>query len=138
MTMNRRTWARWLAGLTLVASLAPAAFAADEAPDALIKRLSDEMLALIRSDAAIRVRIGGLVVARQRPGTASGVCFMLLEDEHGHVNLVVHPDVYERHRAIVRGEPLLLEAGHVPAQDVWLSFGCDEEVSGTAASAAPP
>ncbi len=54
MTMNRRTWARWLAGFTLAASLAPAAFAADEAPDALIKRLSDEMLALIRSDAAIR------------------------------------------------------------------------------------
>ena len=53
----------------------------------------------------------GLAVARQRPSTAAGIVFMLLEDEHGHVNLVVHPDVYERHRAIVRGEPLLLVHG---------------------------
>ena len=38
--------------------------------------------------------------------------------------------------AICEAVELLLEAGHVPAQDVWLSFGCDEEVSGTAALAA--
>jgi error-prone DNA polymerase len=36
---------------------------------------------------------------------------MLLEDEHGHVNLVVQPEVYEQHRAIVRAEPLLLVRG---------------------------
>jgi error-prone DNA polymerase len=36
---------------------------------------------------------------------------MLLEDEHGHINLVVRPEVYERHRAIVRSEPLLLVRG---------------------------
>jgi error-prone DNA polymerase len=53
----------------------------------------------------------GLAVARQRPATAAGIVFMLLEDELGHVNLVVHPPVYERHRAIVRGEPLLLVRG---------------------------
>ena len=58
-----------------------------------------------------RVRIGGLVVARQRPGTASGVCFMLLEDEHGTINLVVPPAVYERHRLTVRTEPLVLAEG---------------------------
>ena len=58
-----------------------------------------------------RVRIGGLVVARQRPGTASGVCFMLLEDEHGTINLVVPPAVYERHRLAVRTEPLVLAEG---------------------------
>ena len=38
-----------------------------------------------------RVKIGGLVVARQRPGTASGVVFILLEDEYGTINLVVPP-----------------------------------------------
>jgi error-prone DNA polymerase len=54
-----------------------------------------------------RVRTAGLVVARQRPATANGVVFMLLEDEHGPFNLIVPPQVYERHRAIVRGEPLL-------------------------------
>ena len=46
-----------------------------------------------------RVRIGGLVVARQRPGTANGIVFLLIEDEHGTINLIVPPAVYERHRA---------------------------------------
>ena len=57
------------------------------------------------------VAIAGLVVARQRPSTANGVVFMLLEDEHAQVNLVVPPQVYERYRALVRGEPLLLARG---------------------------
>jgi len=57
------------------------------------------------------VRLGGLVVARQRPGTAKGIVFLLLEDEFGTVNLIVPPQVYERHRAIVRGEPLILARG---------------------------
>jgi error-prone DNA polymerase len=52
-----------------------------------------------------------MAVARQRPATASGVVFMLLEDEVGQVNLVVPPPVYERYRAVVRGEPLLLARG---------------------------
>jgi len=58
-----------------------------------------------------RVRVGGLVVARQRPGTAGGVVFILLEDEHGVINLIVPPRVYERHRLMVRTEPLLLVEG---------------------------
>ncbi len=58
-----------------------------------------------------RVRIGGVVVARQRPGTAKGVVFMLLEDEHGTINLVVPPEVYERHRLVVRSEPLVIAEG---------------------------
>ena len=60
-----------------------------------------------------RVRIGGLVVARQRPGTAGGVVFVLLEDEFGVVNLIVPPAVYERHRLTVRTEPLLLVEGRL-------------------------
>ncbi|MFZ0091336.1 MAG: DNA polymerase III subunit alpha [Solirubrobacteraceae bacterium] len=58
-----------------------------------------------------RVRIGGLVVARQRPGTASGIVFLLLEDEYGTINLVVPPQIYERHRLVVRTEPLMLAEG---------------------------
>ena len=57
------------------------------------------------------VAYAGLAIARQRPSTAKGVVFMLLEDEHGQVNLIVPPQVYERHRAIVRSEPLLLARG---------------------------
>jgi error-prone DNA polymerase len=57
------------------------------------------------------VAIAGLVVARQRPATANGVVFMLVEDEHGQTNLIVLPPVYERFRAVVRGEPLVLARG---------------------------
>jgi len=59
------------------------------------------------------VSIGGLVVARQRPGTAKGIVFILLEDEFGTVNLIVPPPVYERHRLTVRSEPLLLAFGRL-------------------------
>ena len=45
--------------------------------------------------------VAGMAIARQRPMTANGIVFMLLEDEHGLVNLVVPPQVYERHRALV-------------------------------------
>ena len=58
-----------------------------------------------------RVRIAGLVVARQRPGTANGIVFVLLEDEYGTINLIVSPPVYERHRLIVRTEPLVIVEG---------------------------
>jgi error-prone DNA polymerase len=64
-----------------------------------------------------RVAVAGLVVARQRPATASGVVFMLIEDEHGQVNLIVPPPVYDRYRALVRGEPLLLARGRYERVD---------------------
>ena len=60
-----------------------------------------------------RVQVGGLVVARQRPGTAKGIVFLLLEDEFGTINLIVPPDVYERRRLTVRTEPLLLATGRL-------------------------
>jgi error-prone DNA polymerase len=60
-----------------------------------------------------RVTTAGMTVARQRPATANGVVFMLLEDEHGTFNLVVPPSVYERYRALVRGEPLVLVHGRL-------------------------
>jgi error-prone DNA polymerase len=58
-----------------------------------------------------RVKTGGLVVARQRPGTANGIVFVLLEDEFGTINLIVPPKVYERYRLTVRTEPLMLVEG---------------------------
>jgi error-prone DNA polymerase len=59
------------------------------------------------------VKIGGLVVARQRPGTAKGIVFILLEDEFGTINLIVPPPVYERRRLIVRTEPLIMAEGRL-------------------------
>jgi error-prone DNA polymerase len=71
--------------------------------------LSSEELRAIPNRTSVAV--AGMTVARQRPATANGVVFMLLEDEHGQVNLIVPPSVYERFRAVVRGEPLVLARG---------------------------
>jgi error-prone DNA polymerase len=63
------------------------------------------------------VAFAGFAIARQRPSSANGIVFMLLEDEHGQVNLIVPSRVYERHRAIVRAEPLLLARGRFERVD---------------------
>jgi error-prone DNA polymerase len=57
------------------------------------------------------LQVAGMAIARQRPATANGIVFMLLEDEHGQANLIVPSKVYEEHRAIVRSEPLILARG---------------------------
>ena len=63
------------------------------------------------------VTIAGLVIARQRPATAKGVTFMLLEDEHGTLNLIVPPPVHERCRIAVRGEPLVIADGRLERRE---------------------
>jgi error-prone DNA polymerase len=62
------------------------------------------------------IRTGGLVVCRQRPGTAKGFVFLLLEDETGVVNVVIRPDLYEAQRSTIRGEPYLCIEGTVQLQ----------------------
>ena len=59
------------------------------------------------------LRLAGLVLMRQRPGTAKGVVFLTIEDEHGVGNLVVYPDVAQRCRAALIGGRLLLAEGRV-------------------------
>ena len=75
------------------------------------------------------VQFAGLVVARQRPATANGVVFMLLEDELAQVNLIVLPQVYERFRAVVRGEPLLVVRGRYEHADRNRNIVVDELAS---------
>jgi error-prone DNA polymerase len=75
------------------------------------------------------VQLAGLVVARQRPATANGVVFMLVEDELAQVNLIVLPQVYERFRAVVRSEPLLLVRGRYEHSDRNRNVLVDELVS---------
>lgn len=58
-----------------------------------------------------KVFVPGLIVCRQRPGTAKGITFLLLEDEYGLVNVVVYPDLYERQRLHVRSTSLLTVEG---------------------------
>jgi error-prone DNA polymerase len=68
---------------------------------------------LLRVPHGSTVTVAGFVVARQRPGTAKGVTFMLLEDEAGTTNLVIAPKVADRHRMLVRSEPLVLATGRL-------------------------
>jgi error-prone DNA polymerase len=56
-------------------------------------------------------RVGGLVITRQRPGTAKGFVFLTLEDETGLVNVIVRPDVYERYRRTIRSASMLVIDG---------------------------
>jgi error-prone DNA polymerase len=63
------------------------------------------------------MRLAGLVVARQRPATAKGVVFMLLEDERGVANVIVPPPVYERCRLAVRTASFALVAGRLERRE---------------------
>ncbi len=83
------------------------------------------------------VEVAGLVVARQRPETARGIVFMLLEDERGVVNLVVPGRVYERHRALVRTAPLLIARGRLERREGVVNV-LVSEVRPLAPSAPPP
>lgn len=59
------------------------------------------------------IRVAGLVLVRQRPGTASGIVFMTIEDESGIANLVVFPNIYARFRKAARHSTAVLVAGNV-------------------------
>ena len=57
--------------------------------------------------------LAGLVLIRQRPGSAKGVCFITLEDETGIANLVIWPDAFAAQRKIVMGARLMVVHGMV-------------------------
>lgn len=63
-----------------------------------------------------RVQVCGLVLVRQRPGTAAGIVFITLEDETGVANLIVRPRVFERDRRAARHAVCLLATGRVERQ----------------------
>ena len=90
----------------LVADYASTGIATAEHPMSLLRPTLGERVSssagLERIRNGGRVEVAGMVVARQRPATARGVVFMLLEDELGTVNVVVPPPVYGRHRLVVR------------------------------------
>jgi len=64
-----------------------------------------------------RLSIAGLVLIRQRPGSAKGVVFITLEDETGVANLVIWPDVFEKQRKIVMGARLMAVHGIVQCEE---------------------
>jgi error-prone DNA polymerase len=64
-----------------------------------------------------RLRIGGCVIARQRPGTAKGMMFMSLEDETGIANAIIAPDLLQKNRVLLISERFLMVEGILQNQD---------------------
>ncbi len=64
-----------------------------------------------------RLRIGGCVITRQRPGTAKGFVFLSLEDETGVANAIVHPNLFHQHRLLLTSERFLAIEGILQNQD---------------------
>ena len=64
------------------------------------------------------VRAAGCVIARQRPGTASGFIFLSMEDETGIANVIIHPDLFERERVLVSRGKFLLVEGKLQNEDM--------------------
>ena len=87
---------------------------------------------VVRSDTLIaleheaRVEIVGVVVARQRPHTAKGFVFVLMEDEARMINVIVRPDIYDRDRVAVRGEPFRWVTGKLAKDDGTLNIIAEE------------
>ncbi|HVN96060.1 MAG TPA: DNA polymerase III subunit alpha, partial [Syntrophorhabdaceae bacterium] len=80
-----------------------------------LKAVKSAELARFRSGATVLV--GGYIVCLQMPPTAKGFAFLTMEDEEGLINIVVAPDVYRAHRALIRLDPLLLVQGTLEKKD---------------------
>ena len=63
------------------------------------------------------VEVVGLVVARQRPHTAKGFVFLLMEDEAGMINVIIRPDIFDRDRIAIRSEPFVWVIGKLAKDD---------------------
>ncbi len=85
------------------------------------------------------VRVCGLVLVRQRPGTAKGITFVTLEDETGVANLVIKPNVYERCRRVARGATGLIATGKVErvGEVIHVNVTKLEDVAATLATVQP-
>jgi error-prone DNA polymerase len=64
-----------------------------------------------------RVRVAGMVITRQRPGTAKGFVFLTIEDETGIANIIVRPDLFARDRLVIVDSPFLIVDGVLQNQD---------------------
>jgi DNA polymerase-3 subunit alpha/error-prone DNA polymerase len=98
--------------LSLSLKAHPVSFLREEFKAMGIKR-SVDLLAVANGQ---RVTIGGIVLVRQRPGSAKGVIFMTLEDETGVANAIVWPKIFERYRPVVMGARLVKIRGRLQSQ----------------------
>ncbi|MBM3779641.1 MAG: DNA polymerase III subunit alpha [Acidimicrobiia bacterium] len=82
-----------------------------------------------------RVRVAGMVITRQRPGTAKGFVFLTLEDETGIANVIVRPDLFDRQRLTIVGQPFLVVDGVLQQQDGVVSVRAERVSAVTGAAA---
>jgi error-prone DNA polymerase len=101
------------AGMGLSTGRHPMALRRDELAMRGILRASD----LRAARQGRRVRVAGMVITRQRPGTAKGFVFLTLEDETGIANIIVRPDLFARDRLVIVEEPFLIVDGVLQNQD---------------------
>ena len=117
----------------LLAEYATLGFSASGHPLSLVRNALPPGLTpsnrLSELKAGATCQVAGLVVARQRPETAKGTVFLLIEDEAGMTNVIVRPDVYDRYRAAVRGEPFVWVRGKLAKDDGTVNV-LAEEVEG--------
>jgi error-prone DNA polymerase len=112
MTESERLVADY-AGTGLTVGRHPMALRRDELATRGILRARD----LIGLRHGRRVRVAGMVITRQRPGTAKGFVFLTLEDETGVANVIVRPDLFARDRLSIVEEPFLIVDGMLQNQD---------------------
>jgi error-prone DNA polymerase len=101
------------AGMGLTIGRHPMALRRDDLSMRGILRACD--LATVRQGR--RVRVAGMVITRQRPGTAKGFVFLTLEDETGIANIIVRPDLFASERLTVIEEPFLIVDGVLQNQE---------------------
>jgi error-prone DNA polymerase len=105
----------------VVADYASVGMALEDHPMELLREELPDSVAtsadLERVGDGSRIQVAGMVVARQRPATARGVVFLLLEDETGTINVIVPPPVYERHRMVVRTASFVRASGRLERRD---------------------
>ena len=118
------------AGMGLTIGPHPMALRRDELALRGVLRAAD----LPRARDGRRVRVAGMVITRQRPGTAKGFVFLTLEDETGVSNVIIRPDLFARDRATVVRQPFLIVDGVLQHQDGVLSVRA-ERVEGLSGGA---
>jgi error-prone DNA polymerase len=109
------------AGTSLSTGAHPVAFVRAALDRQGVTRAAD----LARVPQGRRARVAGVVIVRQRPGTAKGFVFITLEDETGFANAIVTPPLFERHRQTIIGANALIAEGVVQNQDGVVSIKAD-------------
>jgi error-prone DNA polymerase len=114
----------------------------DDHPIGHVRRLLDDagilpVSALGPEHDTRRVRVGGLVTHRQRPGTAGGIIFINLEDETGMINVICSIGLWTRYRRVARGSPSLVIRGVVERAGGAISIVADRIAAVNLVAATP-